>query len=103
MLRGFFIECTQKHLTALIYFLRCAETFCVVLIYLLSAPRNIRCADLFYMCAETFVIVCEGDKPASRDYLIDPTRHDETLCRIRRQLFGLHPRSRQRLVHIRES
>ena len=78
MLRGFFVGCPQKHLSVPIYFLMCAETFHVARIYLLSAQRNIRCADLFYKCPETFVIVCEGEKPASRDYIIDPTRHEAT-------------------------
>ena len=58
MLRGFFVGCAQKHLSAPIYFLTCAETFHVARIYLLSAQRNIRCADLFYKCAETFQ--CDG-------------------------------------------
>ena len=40
-------------------------------IYFSSAPKNIRCADLFHKCAETFVIVSEGGEPTSRAYLID--------------------------------
>ncbi len=43
---------------ARIYFLECAEIYNNdALIYFMSAPKNIRCADLFYECAETSVIV----------------------------------------------
>ena len=76
--RRFFSQCAYKYLSAPIYTFPRAKTYYVAQNYLLNAPKNIRCADLFSKCAEKFVIVCEGTKPASRAYIIDPSRHRAT-------------------------